>query len=169
MIIKNCKNCNKEFKIHNYRKDTAFYCSISCSKKGQIPYNKVGLKNNCLVCNKEFSVQPATKHSKFCSHSCYWKSLVGKNFTNSGQFKKTGRVITLYSEEWNKNLKILIRQRDNYTCQICGDIQDTRAFHVHHIDYDKKNCNKDNLITLCAKCHGKTNHNRNYWINYFKN
>ncbi|HAS92258.1 MAG TPA: hypothetical protein DCS12_08515 [Clostridiales bacterium] len=168
MITKKCKQCNKEFKVHNYRKDTAFFCSISCSKKGQTAWNKSNLINKCEICGNNFNVYPAIKDSKYCSHNCYWKSLIGKHFTNSGQFKKTGRVITLYSDEWNKNLRILIRQRDNYTCQICGDIQDNRAFSVHHIDYNKKNCNKNNLITLCTSCHSKTNYNRDYWINYFK-
>ena len=37
----------------------------------------------------------------------------------------------------------------------------------HHIDYNKKNCSLNNLITLCRSCHMKTNTNRNYWINYF--
>ena len=34
---------------------------------------------------------------------------------------------------------------------------------VHHIDYDKKNCVSNNLITLCIPCHMKTNYNRSYW------
>jgi len=29
---------------------------------------------------------------------------------------------------------------------------------------DKKNCNPDNLLTLCKNCHQKTNFNRKYWI-----
>ena len=37
----------------------------------------------------------------------------------------------------------------------------------NHIDYDKKNCNSDNLITLCRSCHRKTNFNRENWIKYF--
>jgi len=37
----------------------------------------------------------------------------------------------------------------------------------NHIDYNKKNCNPDNLITLCHSCHSKTNHNRNYWVKKF--
>jgi hypothetical protein len=36
---------------------------------------------------------------------------------------------------------------------------------VHHIDYDKANCAKENLITLCEVCHGRTNYNRDYWKN----
>ena len=38
---------------------------------------------------------------------------------------------------------------------------------IHHIDYDKKNCNENNLITLCLRCHRKTNANRRFWQYYF--
>ena len=40
--------------------------------------------------------------------------------------------------------------------------------YVHHIDYDKKNLDMNNLISLCNSCHTKTNYNREYWINYFR-
>jgi len=32
---------------------------------------------------------------------------------------------------------------------------------------NKMNSKSENLITLCNKCHGKTHHNREYWIKYF--
>jgi len=38
---------------------------------------------------------------------------------------------------------------------------------VHHIDYNKQNCDDFNLITLCKSCHSKTGFNREYWIEYF--
>lgn len=69
-----------------------------------------------------------------------------------------------YSIDWTKTLKRSIRERDRYTCQICGK---EPAICVHHIDYNKKNCNPKNLIILCKKCHTKTNYNRNYWKNLF--
>ena len=69
-----------------------------------------------------------------------------------------------YSVDWTKTLKRSIRQRDKYTCQLCGK---EPATIVHHIDYNKKNSNPINLITLCQNCHGKTNKNRDYWTNYF--
>lgn len=56
-----------------------------------------------------------------------------------------------------------VRKRDNYICQLCGKYGNA----VHHIDYNKLNCNPNNLITLCRSCHTKTNHNRDYWIKYF--
>lgn len=35
-IIKNCKYCNKEFLVRNYRKNSANYCSKLCTSKGKI-------------------------------------------------------------------------------------------------------------------------------------
>jgi 5-methylcytosine-specific restriction endonuclease McrA len=74
-----------------------------------------------------------------------------------------------YSSNWTQTLKRSIRERDNYTCRLCGLLQCEEAFAVHHIDYNKKNCNPNNLVTLCIICHGKTNHRREYWKEYFSN
>ena len=82
---------------------------------------------------------------------------------------KGGISYAPYTKDWTRTLRISIRERDDYTCKICGEKQGDSAFAVHHIDYDKNNCNPDNLITLCKPCHAKTNFNRDYWINYFKN
>jgi hypothetical protein len=78
---------------------------------------------------------------------------------------KGGISYNPYPEDWTDILKRAIRKRDNYTCQICGK---EPAICVHHIDYDKENCNLDNLITLCSSCHMKTSFKRNYWRQYFK-
>ena len=73
-----------------------------------------------------------------------------------------------YSLDWTQTLKRSIRERDRYCCQMCGLPQGDRAHDVHHIDYDKKNCDPKNLITLCHGCHTKTNFNRDYWIKFFR-
>ena len=70
-----------------------------------------------------------------------------------------------YSVDWTETLKRSIRERDKYTCKICNK---EPSVHVHHIDYDKLNCNPNNLITLCINCHSKTNYNREKWLEYFK-
>jgi len=74
-----------------------------------------------------------------------------------------------YTPEFNRQLKELIRQRDGYQCQLCGmpEIENIRKLDIHHIDYVKKNCLPDNLITLCRSCNGKVNNNREKWIKYF--
>ena len=78
-------------------------------------------------------------------------------------FWKGGISYEPYSVDWTETLKRAIRERDHYICQICNE----NGWIVHHIDYNKKNCNPDNLITLCSSCHTRTNHNRNFWIAYF--
>jgi len=80
-------------------------------------------------------------------------------------FWKGGISSELYSVDWTDTLKRSIRERDNYICQICSKY----GYDVHHTDYNKRNCNPNNLITLCHKCHMKTNGNRNKWTKYFKN
>jgi len=74
-----------------------------------------------------------------------------------------------YPFNFNKELKKLIRQRDNYKCQLCGmpECENIQKLDIHHIDYDKKNLNPNNLISLCRSCHMKTNYNREYWKRYF--
>jgi len=76
-----------------------------------------------------------------------------------------GSSFELYSPAWTLELKQAIRQRDKYICWVCGEYP---AFDCHHIDYNKKNCEPENLITLCKSCHTKTNRNRDYWIKYFE-
>lgn len=73
-----------------------------------------------------------------------------------------------YAVDWTNTLRRSIRERDNYTCQVCGKEQGDRAHAVHHIDYKKTNNNPDNLITLCVSCHAKTGIRRKYWIKFFK-
>lgn len=74
-----------------------------------------------------------------------------------------------YSSIWSKQLRDRIRVRDNFVCQECGipEVECLKRLHIHHIDYDKKNCGESNLISLCAHCHCKVNVNREYWEVHF--
>lgn len=74
-----------------------------------------------------------------------------------------GKSFEPYTFEFDHERKELIRARDNYICQICLAPQNGKRLAIHHIDYDKKNCDHRNLISLCPTCHSKTNHKRIYW------
>lgn len=74
-----------------------------------------------------------------------------------------GSSLKGYANAWNQELKTKIRKRDNFTCVVCK----CNGYDVHHIDYDKQNCDENNLITLCRSCHAKTNFDRQTWIGYF--
>lgn len=63
-----------------------------------------------------------------------------------------------YGREWTA-IRDRIRLRDDFTCQVCGKKETTRAHHVHHkvpfksfITPDKANV-ASNLVTLCSDCH----------------
>lgn len=92
----------------------------------------------------------------------------GKHVGEKNNSWKGGISFEPYSIDWTQTLRRSIRERDRYVCNLCLKQQDDKAFDVHHIDYNRKNCNPDNLITLCHSCHMKTNFNRKYWINLFK-
>lgn len=74
-----------------------------------------------------------------------------------------GKSFEPYSFEFNKLLKREIRERDNYTCEICGK-HNSRC--IHHINYDKKDNRTTNLIILCRSCHTIVNRNRDFWCGY---
>ena len=81
--------------------------------------------------------------------------------------------VRIHPLEFSDELKEKVRDRDNHICQNpdcgCTEKENGRALEVHHIDYDKRNCDEENLISLCKKCHMKTNFNREYWKMLFKN
>ncbi len=99
----------------------------------------------------------------------YRKEHTGENASNW----QGGKSFEIYPQEFNKQLREQIRKRDGYICQLCFISQDElkdnlhRLLPIHHIDYDKKNCSEDNLISLCESCHAKTNHNRKQWQSIF--
>ena len=72
-----------------------------------------------------------------------------------------------YPEEFfDEALRELVLEEQNYECLLCGCDLGFTYPHLHHVDYDKKNCSKDNLVFLCPRCHGKTNSNRDFWKIY---
>jgi len=71
-----------------------------------------------------------------------------------------------YGKGWNKSLRKRIKERDGFICQLC---KSDKALSVHHINYNKQDCQEQNLITLCNRCNGRVNAKRGYWIKYFNN
>lgn len=153
-FITSCIICGKEVLIPNYRKKEGrkYFCSYECRKTSQ--------KIKCDWCGREFLRKPSEiKEHNFCSRECMgnWQSenMIGEN-SNSwlGGWEK------YYGANWNEQ-KNKARERDNYTCQKCGIIENGKAHDVHHkiafrefgiINYKEAN-RLENLITLCSSCH----------------
>ena len=161
----NCKICGSVF----YRQPNlrAKYCSRECRNIALANRRKdshprwIGddLAKTCPVCHKEFKVRPSLLEQRFCSRECKYK-WQGETFRGKNSHRWKGGFSRLpYPKRWTPELKEKIRQRDNETCTIC----ERPGIDVHHIDYNKKNVNDNNLVTLCRSCHSKTNYQRPYW------
>ena len=112
----------------------------------------------------------------------YWNFLYGKGRCKPCSSKGArngnwinGKGYEPYTKEFTLRLRDQIRERDNYECQGqgCNITQEEhfimygRDLEIHHIDHDKQNCKKKNLITLCKQCNIRANFNREYWKEYF--
>ena len=97
-------------------------------------------------------------------------SLKGKNTGDKNGMWNNGSSFEPYPLGWTKTHKEQVRIRDDYRCQLCGcpQIENIEKLSIHHIDYNKDNINLGNLISLCSRCHSKTNTRREHWVKYFK-
>jgi hypothetical protein len=92
--------------------------------------------------------------------SCKIVNMIGEGHPNW----KGGISCEPYCDAWaDKEYKESIKKRDNHQCQNPDCWQTSKRLTVHHIDYNKKNCVPENLITLCNSCNIRANYNRNYW------
>lgn len=167
-----CKVCNKQ--VFDFKSNKTKYCTQKCYfidmkkienkgrfQKGQAGWN-TGLTKETDDRLKNSSQTMKGRKGYFLGkkrpeHS---KKMSGKNNPNW----VGGKSFEPYTTKFNIKLKKLIKERDNHICQICGN----KGNNIHHINYNKEDCKPENLILLCRSCHSKTNGNRIYWINYFK-
>jgi len=114
---------------------------------------------------REAQNRPEVKARQIRIHKELWQDPeYRKKWSGENSFSWRGGIsFEPYSVDWTETLRRSIRERDHYICQLCSKYGNT----VHHIDYDKKNCNPTNLITLCGGCNSKVNSSREYWSEYF--
>jgi hypothetical protein len=130
-------------------------------------------KHYCIDCKiNEINYNTFYYGNERCS-SCTKKKLY-KNPKNHPNFID-GKSKEPYTLKFTEELKEQIHKRDNYICQNCGMTEEEhlivvgRTLHIHHIDYNKKNCKEDNLITLCMSCNIRANYSRDYWKDFYQN
>lgn len=172
-----CKVCGTSF-IRDY-KHRGKYCSRKCGNESR----RNRIIRECTWCGKSIErvAYYTNQNPIFCSLSCkgkyygnrqpsgenaYWYGKRGKGTPNW----KDGLSYEPYTSEFDNQLKELIRLRDGYKCQKCDmpEVENMEKLTCHHIDYEKKNCEPNNLISLCRKCNGAVNGNRQKWTKYFQ-
>ena len=179
--IVNCSNCGKSFSVLNCTMKNSdgsikknFYCSQKCKAEHQKellkgennPHYKGGkIEVVCSFCGKKKLIERnkfnKNKKHYYCSQKCkaeHQKTFVGPNNPNyinglSEDYRVRYRIIDGYNT-WRRE----VYERDNYTCQVCGDNKGGNL-NSHHLN--SYNSNKEqrtdlnNGITLCEKCHKK--------------
>lgn len=157
LVIRNCERCGKEYRRKPSHVEGSHFCSHSCRAKSRKHTEEDKRKiSEALKGNKWNLGKKRTEE--------HLEKMRGKNNANW----RDGASHTPYSVDWTSTLRRSIRERDRYICQICNEEQGDKAMSVHHIDYNKINCDPCNLITLCHSCHSKTNFNRDHWIGVFQ-
>ena len=171
-----CK-CGNKIDRHSIRCLKCWHKSIKGSNS---PVWKGGWENNlpiCQDCGRKLKNMTAIR-CKSCARKYQYATrpethpMLGVKGENVYNWIKD-RSLLKYSDEFNTVLKEQIRKRDNYECQNCGMTEEEHLIvigtdlHVHHIDYNKKNYSKYNLITTCLSCNTRANYNRNYWKKFY--
>lgn len=129
-----CARCGKPFEPHQF---THKYCSYECRDNAKKPEQKI-----CRNCGQVFLAY--NKNRGLCSLKCR-----KEQYETKKGFK--------HSEvEW-LSLREFIMERDNYTCQRCGQFLMDIGLAVHHkVFLRQRGTNSpENLIILCNKCHRK--------------
>ncbi len=164
----------------NWQQGQRCFCSIKRNKL--IAIQKEFEKESYVLLTKEYK-NNYTKLYCICpnghKHSISWNSWQqGKRcptcffIKNSGENNpnwKGGISCEPYCFEWSsKEFKDFIKERDGNKCLNPGCFRNVHKLCVHHIDYDKKNCELGNLITLCNPCNSRANKNRGWHISWYK-
>lgn len=132
----------------------------------------------CSACGKGLFRFPShIRENSFCDFKCRskWRSdnFRGESNPNYGNSILKGPnnpnwnggiTHEPYAPIWgDRRFKAGIKERDGYICQNPDCRGNSNTLIIHHIDYDKKNCEPENLITLCVSCNARANFNREFW------
>ena len=174
IVNHSCIDCGKQVSRKEYirciscehkRKHKEYVC-IECGNKISNGNGLTG-KKRCLFCANKGENNPFHNKSHTEEHKRKMSLILGGTgipYEHSD-----------YPLIFNNELKEQIRKRDDYKCQNCGMTEEEhltvigKDLHVHHIDYNKQNCDKTNLIAVCASCNNRANFNRSYWQELYTN
>jgi len=164
-----CLYCKKLFYVEGRK-----YCNFDCYNKSKIGKKRpdVALRNKTN--NPIHNIKSLEKMRK---------SLTGKKQTKETKLKRANKLREYYKNNpeakarlaknvWDKytskiagtgwaKVRLKVLDRDNYTCQNCGEDNRSKLM-VHHLDWRGKRRNvpskewnnkMSNLQTLCFKCH----------------
>lgn len=171
LVNLSCLRCGQGFKVKSGRRETAKMCSRNCWNAAQREAS-LGIRSphkvqvECRICGASVSRPPShALRLKTCSRKCYsaYRSIQSQGSANPNW--KGGLNQTSYPSNFQKISKRIISI--DGTCQnpICN--RSDLIYTTHHIDYNKRNCDDGNLITLCRSCNSRANGRRKMWQKFY--
>ena len=179
-----CPVCGDEFQRHKSKVDRAKHanvCSRECLYEGRslgiigreveggYDVSPTVIEKECNNCKEQFTVEKTQKDQRHCSRECFLEThserMAGDNnpaYIDGSSFDKRCNR----GPHWKRERKA-VYERDGYTCRRCGVKCISRSdyngdnggkiIQAHHIDgfESPKDNALDNLVTLCATCHGE--------------
>jgi len=168
-----CAYCGKSIRLIPYRSALTdeHYCSKEClglHRTGEKSPSWKRVEVECHICGKTIEIPPyRTKAAKnhYCSKECQRAGVSGER----APLWRGGISFEPYCPKFNEELKESVRLEFDRRCYLCNQTEGDNGKHlsIHHVDYQKsQGCNGQrwSLVPLCAKCHSKTNGNRQYWF-----
>lgn len=157
----------KKKKSYNYSdaKYSTYKNKLTIDEAPKLSKDGVSLEVKCRYCGRYFipnnidvrqRVQSLKGHTGgdcflYCSISCKSACPIYRKIKYPKGYKKAT------SREVQPELRQLVLERDNWTCQKCGKTVDEVEIHCHHVlpinESPIESADKDNCITLCRACH----------------
>ncbi len=145
-------NNNRGFRYKASSRDDGQFYLIKKERKW---YESLEICSHCLeLYNKQFKSQKTKQNFPL-------QEYIKKPIEHSG-FKDIQidhcTVPNIYTNSW-RDISLTVKKQNNYLCSICNkDLSkpECRKFlHTHHINSNKKDNTRENLQSLCIKCHSK--------------
>ncbi len=151
-----CKYCGELFEVQPYRYNSGnkTTCSDNCRRlrmKERAKNRRTGVKCTCALpgCNKTF-YRRAHKVKQVSEKSGYF--FCSKNHQIRGFLALKDFKLGRKAETRNEYRKLALFEHGS-ECSCCGYKDRVEMLDVHHIDSDRKNNIRENLIVLCVWCH----------------
>ena len=168
-VTKHCEHCGRFLSLPPSTAARRRFCSRQCRHEASL----LRPKKRCEYCGKEYDPpwRNTYNRSRFCSRSCGASAMhrdkghlppvtfscatCGKEFTTHYSKVKNGaRFCSRKCCDKSKYAyRIWAHSFYQERCCDCGYDLHPEILVVHHIDHNRRNNAKDNLVLLCPNCH----------------
>jgi endogenous inhibitor of DNA gyrase (YacG/DUF329 family) len=154
-----CPRCGKGYYVSKTFIKTRKYCSYDCANKSA----SRSVELTCKYCKSKYTTtrgQVKNRGSKYCSRKCKDLNARLTFGENHYMWKGGGKSKRIRKGAKWKEWRTAVFERDDYTCQKCGDKSgkgNQVELHPHHVKqfayYPDLRFDIDNGLTLCKDCH----------------